>query len=71
MHPKNKRQRVKMGKTKAKRRCQNGCGNTNVRLENTTVHCSCTMCGNPRKHFNEKTIQEKQFDESSKEIEND
>ena len=24
--------------------------------------CSCHMCGNPRKHYNEKTIQEKRVD---------
>jgi len=28
---------------------------------NTKQSCSCTMCGNPRKHFNEITIQEKIF----------
>lgn len=25
--------------------------------------CSCYMCGNPRKHWNEKTMQEKRMDE--------
>lgn len=25
--------------------------------------CSCHMCGNPRKHFKQKTIQEKRMDE--------
>lgn len=25
--------------------------------------CSCHMCGNPRKHWNEKTIQEKREDQ--------
>lgn len=25
----------------------------------TPCTCSCPMCGNPRKHFNEKTIQER------------
>jgi hypothetical protein len=26
-------------------------------------NCSCLVCGNPRKHWNEKTIQEKRMDE--------
>lgn len=33
--------------------------------KNYSVHasgCSCKACGNPRKHFNEKTIQEKKAD---------
>lgn len=25
--------------------------------------CSCHMCGNPRKHFKQKTLQEKRMDE--------
>ena len=29
---------------------------------NTPKVCSCWMCGNPRKHFNEKTFQEKKFE---------
>jgi len=28
----------------------------------TPTPCSCFMCGNPRRHFEEKTIQEKKFD---------
>jgi hypothetical protein len=28
--------------------------------------CSCYMCGNPRKHFKEKTMREKRFDEYRK-----
>ena len=28
--------------------------------------CSCTMCGNPRKHFKDKTIQEKKEDDKFK-----
>lgn len=34
--------------------------------KNSTVHnkgCSCFACGNPRKHFKEKTIQEKRFEQ--------
>jgi hypothetical protein len=33
--------------------------------------CSCSMCGNPRKHFNELTMQEKRGeDQMNDEIEN-
>lgn len=28
--------------------------------------CSCHMCGNPRKFFNAKTLQEQKFDEQAK-----
>lgn len=28
----------------------------------TPTPCSCYMCGNPRKYFKEKTLQEKKFD---------
>jgi hypothetical protein len=31
----------------------------------------CVMCGNPRKAFNEKTIQEQRFDQTSKWQESD
>jgi hypothetical protein len=30
---------------------------------NTPTPCSCAMCGNPRKFFNEKTIQERRFEQ--------
>lgn len=33
------------------------------RMAETRTPCSCHMCGNPRKNFKEKTIQEKKFDE--------
>ena len=33
----------------------------------TRQPCSCSSCGNPRKHFQEKTIQEIKFDISTKE----
>ena len=40
-----------------------------------SVHCkgcSCFMCGNPRRHFNEKTIQERrEFQEEIKDKEGD
>lgn len=29
----------------------------------TPAICSCYACGNPRKHWNEKTMQEKRMDE--------
>ena len=29
-----------------------------LHYSNDLKMCSCPMCGNPRKHFNEKTIQE-------------
>lgn len=32
-------------------------------LYHTPKRCSCPSCGNPRKHFNEKTIHETSFDE--------
>jgi hypothetical protein len=32
----------------------------------TKVPCSCPMCGNPRKYFGEKTVQEKKSDEDFK-----
>lgn len=33
---------------------------------NTACVCSCFMCGNPRKFFNEKTIQERSLEELEK-----
>ena len=32
-------------------------------LANHGKVCSCYMCGNPRKHWNEKTIQERKVEE--------
>jgi hypothetical protein len=32
-------------------------------LTNHGKLCSCHMCGNPRRHFNERTIQEKRHEE--------
>lgn len=34
------------------------------RLANHLKVCSCPMCGNPRKWFNEKTLQERKADEA-------
>jgi hypothetical protein len=31
-------------------------------LVNNRQRCSCSMCGNPRKYYNEKTMQEKKAD---------
>lgn len=36
------------------------------RVVNTATPCSCWMCGNPRKFFNDVTIQEKKSDDSFK-----
>ena len=32
-------------------------------ITETRKPCSCHMCGNPRKHFKQKTLQEKRMDE--------
>ena len=34
-------------------------GEYEKRLLKTRVPCSCAMCGNPRRHFGKKTLQEK------------
>ncbi len=31
-------------------------------LKTTVKPCSCYVCGNPRKHFKHRTVQEKKFD---------
>lgn len=36
---------------------------------NTRCPCSCYMCGNPRKLWKDKTIQEKKFDELARDSE--
>lgn len=33
------------------------------RMAETRKPCSCYMCGNPRKHWKDDTMQEKRFDE--------
>lgn len=33
--------------------------------------CSCPICGNPRKYFNEKTLQEKKIDITTQDDKND
>jgi hypothetical protein len=32
-------------------------------MAETRKPCSCYACGNPRKHWKQKTMQEKRFDE--------
>jgi hypothetical protein len=32
------------------------------KVVNTPTPCSCAMCGNPRKWFRQKTIQERKFE---------
>ena len=34
-------------------------------LTETRKLCSCHMCGNPRKHWNEKTMQERKVDQDN------
>ena len=37
------------------------------KMESThSCSCSCEMCGNPRKHFNEKTLRERKSDDKFK-----
>lgn len=33
------------------------------KMAETRKPCSCHMCGNPRKHWKDKTMQEKRFEE--------
>jgi len=33
---------------------------------NTSCNCSCTMCGNPRRHFGERTLAERRNEDSIK-----
>lgn len=41
-------------------------GNTIGKALAAPAACSCAMCGNPRKYFNEPTLQERRFDEATK-----
>ena len=76
MYPKNRRERFLIGKRKGEKRSArywNGytwfpekdrdeCIKRHEQLRrNTTKLCSCNMCGNPRRHFKERTMQEKKF----------
>lgn len=49
---------------KRKRKCQEryGCDHDDIfyrQMINTPTPCSCFMCGNPRRHFGEITLQER------------
>ena len=65
MHPKNKYDRTIKGKNKSINRTVLYTGEQQkkqaIKHRNTTKLCSCAMCGNPRKHFGEKTLQERIF----------
>ena len=37
-----------------------------IQIADTYPNCSCMSCGNPRRHFNERTIQERKFEERIK-----
>ena len=47
----------------------------NIMVTTHAKPCSCSMCGNPRRYFNDKTIQEKKFEievkEQLEEVENE
>ena len=52
---------------KRKKKCQVwwGCDHDEVfykMMINTPTPCSCFMCGNPRRHFGERTLQERKSD---------
>lgn len=77
-HPVNKRERHLIGVKKSKKRIGNFLTyryrnnrpdlilKWERRHRNTSKTCSCSMCGNPRKFFNEPTMQEKRFKEMVK-----
>lgn len=63
-HPKNRFERKVVGKNKSKRRVpdfvpKNDLDKESSHYRDTTKLCSCAMCGNPRKFFGDRTIQEK------------
>jgi len=70
-HPVDKRDRFLIGVRKSKKRVMNFLSYNEKwkhpdlvlkwerQHRNTSKICSCIMCGNPRKYFNEQTIQEK------------
>lgn len=72
-HPVNKRERFLIWVKKSKKRVMNFMSyrekSKNPDLvqkwerchRNTSKTCSCIICGNPRKYFGEKTIQEKKY----------
>lgn len=72
-HPKNKHDRERIGRNKGKRRVEFLWVSDRWTREeqeqylkewarhrrDVTKECSCPMCGNPRKYFDEKTMQER------------
>jgi len=72
-HPVNKRERFLVGVKKSKKRVSrfysyltkiqhpDWVEKSAQRRRNCTKTCSCAGCGNPRKYFNEETIQEKRW----------
>lgn len=63
-HPQNKYERKIAGKNKSKKRVpdfvqEDDLEDVAIHYRDTTKLCSCSMCGNPRKFFNDKTVQEK------------
>lgn len=61
MHPTNKRDRFQKAVLKAQKRRGT---HKEFLLRNTTKLCSCSMCGNKRRTFNEKTLQERRFEDT-------
>ena len=70
MHLKNKRERLRIRYLKGKKMCKLFSMEPDrhvIGILGTTPHrCSCTMCGNPRYHFNQVTFQERRFKDSAK-----
>lgn len=76
-HPTNRDERLRIGKTKARRRVtylwvsdiwtkderERYILEWEKHYRTKTKACSCYMCGNPRKHFNEKSMQERKREE--------
>jgi len=74
-HPVSKRDRFLVGVKKSKKRVTNfytyltklehpeWVARAEQMRRNTTKTCSCSGCGNPRKYFGEKTMQEKRYGE--------
>ena len=69
-HPLNRRERFLIGDCKGRKRCAgywrgvtDGAPDwwlwNQRKRRDTTKLCSCTGCGNPRRHFGERTVQER------------
>lgn len=59
MRPKNKRERFEVSVRKGNKRTEQ---NSPI-ARNCTTMCSCYMCGNPRKYWKEKTLDERRNDQ--------